>query len=178
MDKASGPRYIVQSDVEPQNIRMDAEGNLWGEVPVMLIQGPIGPERRTHMWSANERGFVPARFVPEVPDDLPGAGLKPDPLEATTIAEFVDTMRRYRRWAGSPSFREMADRVGVRSSSRFCEALKSDRLPTFSLLNAFVVSLEGSSADFQRWAAAWRALEGQPLGGPPRLSLPSGEQME
>lgn len=157
----NGPRYIAQPDAEARNIRMDAEGNLWGEVPVMLAQGPVSPDLKTHIWSAGERRFVPTRFLPEVPEDLPGDTLKPDPLRARTASEFVSTMRRYRRWAGSPSYREMADRVGVRSSSRFCEALKSDRLPTFALLDAFVVSLGGNSADFQRWAAAWRALDGE-----------------
>lgn len=176
--QARGPRYIVQSDVEPRNIRMDAEGNLWGEVPVLLIQGPIRSDRRTHMWSPQERSFLPARFVHEVPDDLPGAGLKPDPVEAATVAEFVDMMNRYRRWAGNPSFREMAERVGVRSPSRFCEALKSDKLPTFSLLNAFVVSLKGDHAYFQRWAAAWRALDEQASAETRPLSLSTGEDVE
>ncbi|WP_049568296.1 hypothetical protein [Nocardiopsis sp. SBT366] len=172
MDQARGPRYVIQTDVDPQNIRMDEDGNLWGEVPVLLVQGPVGPERRTHIWSPTERSFVQARFVPEVPEDLPGAGMKPDPVQAKSVPEFIELMNKYRRWAGSPSFRVMADRVGVRSSSRFCEALRSDRLPTFALLNAFVVALEGTSADFQRWAAAWRALEGELPIGPPALPLP------
>ncbi|WP_117199261.1 hypothetical protein [Nocardiopsis sp. TNDT3] len=171
-----GPWYVVQAHVAPRNIRMDRDGNLWGEVPVTLIQNSPRPDGKTYAWSAEERAFLPARFVPEIPEDLPGDPLKPDPLKAKTVAEFVDTMRRYRRWAGNPSYREMADRVGVRSSSRFCEALKANKLPTFSLLNAFVVSLEGTSADFQRWAASWRALEGEVGGGPQQLSLPSGEE--
>ncbi|MEU0236742.1 hypothetical protein ABZ234_03560 [Nocardiopsis sp. NPDC006198] len=174
--EASGPRYIVKSDVEPRSIRVDEDGNLWGEVPVILVQGPIGSDKDARVWSPQEREFVSAKFTPEVPDDLPGAGMKPDPLKATSVSEFIELMNRYRRWAGSPSYRVMADRVGVRSSSRFCEALKSDRLPTFSLLNAFVVSLEGTSADFQRWAAAWRALDGQTPARPRRLPLPSAEE--
>jgi len=169
--EASGPRYIVKSDAEPRSVRADADGTLWGEVPVILVQGPFGSDETPQVWSASERRFVSAKFAPEVPDDLPGAGMKPDPLKAKSVPEFIELMGKYRRWAGSPSYRVMANRVGVRSSSRFCEALKSDRLPTFALLNAFVVSLEGTSADFQRWAAAWRALEGQTPVGPRRLPL-------
>lgn len=148
----NGPRYIIKPGAEPTNVRIGPDGELRGEVPVMMVQscGDVA-----HTWSPKER-----TFVPQVPDDLPSRRLKPDPLKATTAAEFVDTMRRYRRWAGSPSFREMADRIGVRSPSRFCEALNSDRLPSYTLLNAFIVSLHGSdsSAEFQRWAAAWREL--------------------
>jgi len=72
----------------------------------------------------------------------------------------------------------MAERVGVRSPSRFCEALKSDKLPTFSLLNAFVVSLKGDHAYFQRWAAAWRALDEQASAETRPLSLSTGEDVE
>lgn len=153
-----GARYVIQFDAEPRNIRMAPDGTLWGEVPVTLIQRAPRPDSKTYSWSASGGSFVPARFVPEIPEDLPGERLKPDPLRAKSVDEFVETMRLYRKWAGSPSFRVMADRVGVRSPSRFCEALKSNRLPSFALLNAFVVSLGGTSADFQRWASAWRAL--------------------
>src|SRR5699024_7433988 len=94
---------------------------------------------------------------PEVPDDLPGWGLEPDPLQAKTVAEFIAAMRAYRQWAGAPSYREMVHRVGTGSAAGFCEALKSDRLPKFALLNAFIVSLGGDGAVFQRWVTAWRA---------------------
>ena len=41
------------------------------------------------------------------------------------------------------------------TASFFLEALTSNRLPKFTSVNAFIVSLGGSSADFQRWATPW-----------------------
>jgi hypothetical protein len=40
--------------------------------------------------------------------DVSGLDLRPDPLTATSPAELVAVLQRYRQWAGEPSFRVMA----------------------------------------------------------------------
>jgi hypothetical protein len=151
---------------------MDADGTLWGEVPLTPVRDSHPLTRRTFQLAVEETRIPQPRPAPEVPEDVPGWGMKPDPLNATTVPEFLDTMARYRRWAGEPSYREMARRVGTGSAAGFCEALKADKLPKFTVLNAFVVALGGTSEDFQRWATAWRALDGQTSGSPLMLLLP------
>ncbi|AFR06606.1 hypothetical protein [Nocardiopsis alba] len=159
-----GERYVVASEARPRAVRKDPDGSLWAEFPLTLARDtPPGRRGSVHTVLGPRPAPRPEK-VPEVPEDVPGFSMKPDPMEATSVAEFIEMMRRYRRWAGDPSFRKMSLRVGTCSAAGFCEALKSDRLPTFPLLNAFVVSLGGDSDDFQRWATAWRALDGQAPG--------------
>ncbi|MFW6640529.1 hypothetical protein ACOALZ_10865 [Nocardiopsis algeriensis] len=167
-------QYVIRNDVRPRNVRVEPDGTVWAEFRIVPARGSVSPNHPVFVLAAGEahQGALP-QPVPAVPEDVPGWNCKPDPLGASTPAEFVDMMRRYRRWAGNPSFRDMASRVGVGSPSRFCEALKQDRLPTFALLNAFVVSLGGTGEYFQRWATAWRALDGQAPGRPVMLMLPS-----
>jgi hypothetical protein len=51
-------------------------------------------------------GRYPEAAAPVVPDP-PGLNLCPDPATARTPADFMDTLRSYRKWAGDPSFRSM-----------------------------------------------------------------------
>ncbi len=177
-------RFMIQPGARPQNIRVATDGTLWGEVPVI-------PFREVTLAPGTRSTLNPARAAPpprgpeldepngtsaDVPDDVPGYRLRPDPLEANTVHEFMAMMRRYRRWAGSPSFREMARRVGTCSAAGFCEALNRDKLPKFTLLNAFVVSLGGDREYFQRWATAWRSLDGHVAGEPLMLVLPPADE--
>ncbi|MFV2196891.1 hypothetical protein [Nocardiopsis sp. LOL_012] len=157
------PGYRPIPDALPRRVRRDPDGILWGEVPVVPVSARDGrtPSYRAvvlvddHPRPPTEPPPVSPRTV--VPD-LPGYDMKPDPMTAATPAEFVDVMRRYRKWAGSPSFRKMAERGGLYSAAAFCDALKSDRLPRFTLLNAFVVACDGTEGDWQRWLTAWRRL--------------------
>ncbi|WP_017617947.1 hypothetical protein [Nocardiopsis gilva] len=92
--------------------------------------------------------------------DVEGFDLRPDPLQTSTPSEFVEAMRRYRRWAGNPSYRTMATNCGYTcSAAAFHAALKSEGLPKFTQLNAFVIACGGDEAEFQRWATAWRKLD-------------------
>jgi len=150
---------VPHPHARPRAVRQDAAGALWGEVPLMVVRDVKVSERTDAFSLLGGPRASPAQGAPEVPDDLPGWGLEPDPLQAKTVAEFIAAMRAYRQWAGAPSYREMVHRVGTGSAAGFCEALKSDRLPKFALLNAFIVSLGGDGAVFQRWVTAWRALQ-------------------
>ncbi|MFV2198476.1 hypothetical protein [Nocardiopsis sp. LOL_012] len=160
---ASGYRPVP--DALPRRVRKDADGVLWGEVPVTPVparDNRTAPHRAIVL--VNDQPPPPSPTAPTTPHtvvpDLPGYDMKPDPMTATTPAEFVEVMRRYREWAGSPSYRQMAERGGLYSAATFCDALKSDRRPRYTLLNAFVVACGGSEEDWQRWLTAWRRLGG------------------
>jgi hypothetical protein len=93
------------------------------------------------------------------PEDLPGYGLKPDPLLAETAAEFVELMKQYRIWAEEPSYRELVRRArNAFGASTLCEALKSTQLPPAKLVEAFIWACTGSKEDLQAWMTAWRRL--------------------
>ncbi|WP_433696827.1 hypothetical protein [Nocardiopsis sp. CA-288880] len=175
--------YEVVPDALPRRIRVDAEGMLWGEVPVVPVVSVTPPEeprprtgRSVEVLVVGERSShgsaAGARRRPQAVPDLPGHDLKPDPLLAATPAEFIETMRRYRRWAGEPSFREMNRRVEFCSAAAFCATLRGDQLPKYSVLNAFVVACGGSEEDFQRWVTAWRRLDQNGEERPTMILLP------
>jgi hypothetical protein len=66
----------------------------------------------------------------EAVTDAVGHDLCPDPLIAQTPAELVDALRRFRVWAGEPSFRQMAANSRQRAAaSTLCAALSSKALP-------------------------------------------------
>ena len=61
------------------------------------------------------------------PEDTWGYNLKPNPLLASTSAEFVTALRRYRAWAGNISFRQMAERAHYAvAHSTMCVALNKE----------------------------------------------------
>ncbi|MFF5115063.1 hypothetical protein [Streptosporangium sp. NPDC000509] len=99
-----------------------------------------------------------AMTVRTVIADAPGHDCMPNPLDARSQEEFVDTMRRYRIWAGNPSFREMARRCGQRfSHATFRNILEARTVPQrLDMVETFVVVLGGTPDDKIRWATAWR----------------------
>lgn len=101
----------------------------------------------------------PAMPVKIAIPDVPGHDHKPDPLDADSPEEFVDTMRRYRIWAGNPSLRVMAHRCNQRfSHTTFGNALKASTLPGFDMVDAFITVLGGTAEDKSRWVTAWRSF--------------------
>ncbi|GAB2452163.1 hypothetical protein [Streptosporangium sandarakinum] len=92
--------------------------------------------------------------------DAPGHDCKPNPLDARSQEEFVDTMRRYRIWAGNPSLREMARRCGQQfSHATFRNVLNAQTVPLrLDMVEAFVAALGGTAEDKIRWATAWRSF--------------------
>ncbi|QKW32529.1 hypothetical protein HUT17_05215 (plasmid) [Nocardiopsis flavescens] len=91
--------------------------------------------------------------------DAVGHDLRPDPMTATTPAEFMELLRRYRIWSGQMSYREMALRSGrTVAASTFCTALRRDQLPKQSLLRTIIEVCGGTLAEQQTWVTAWRRL--------------------
>lgn len=96
---------------------------------------------------------------PEPIPDLPGADLRPDPGEAGTVTEFLDCLRNYRIWAGSPSYRTMSRNCQRRfAPSTICTALGGDSLPSFEMVIAIVTACGGPAAHQSEFATAWRRL--------------------
>ncbi|MDA2809185.1 hypothetical protein O4J56_00915 [Nocardiopsis sp. RSe5-2] len=190
------PDYVVVSGVPPRRVRVGSDGMLWGEVPVVPVQGraappsPAGPgaDGRITVSVPHPQGpavsAVPSHHTDEGPSggqavpDIDGFDLRPDPMQMETPAAFMVALRQYRRWAGSPPYREMADRCGnVYSASAMCAALGASELPKYTMLNALILGCGGDEKEFQRWLTAWRVLDGQEKGEeaptrPPMVLLP------
>lgn len=91
--------------------------------------------------------------------DASGYDLKPNPLNATTAAEFVETLRQYRAWSGDPSWRAMAiqaDQAVVFST--MYNAMNSDALPRWEVMKAIIIGCGGGEDDLRPFASAWRRL--------------------
>jgi hypothetical protein len=120
-----------------------------------------------HEWDQLNRrlanqGRYPATAAPVVPD-TPGLNLCPDPGTAQTAAEFMETLRTYRIWAGKPSYRAMANVIKNQCSQHFASstihaALQSDDLPALQLVQAVITACGGSDAHQQMFTSAWRRL--------------------
>jgi hypothetical protein len=92
-------------------------------------------------------------------NDASGFDLKPDPLHATTPAEFVRVLNEYKLWSGNPSWRMMArnaDHMVVHSTMH--NAMKGDSLPNFDVMKAIVIGCGGGEEDLKEFATAWRRI--------------------
>ncbi|MCL2583705.1 MAG: hypothetical protein FWE35_14775 [Streptosporangiales bacterium] len=99
-----------------------------------------------------------AAVPPPIPD-LPGTDLRPDPGSAETIAEFLDCLRKYRIWAGSPSYRIMSRNCKRQfAPSTICTALGGDSLPGLEMVIAIVSACGGTVQHQSEFATAWRRL--------------------
>ena len=125
----------------------------------------------------------PEAAAPVIPDP-PGLNLCPDPGAARTSAEFMDTLRKYRKWAGEPSFRVMEHVIRKQRGQHFAAstihaALRSHDLPSLQKVQAIITACGGSDAHQQMFTTAWRQLampqsdDAQPAG--PRTLCPAGE---
>jgi hypothetical protein len=107
-------------------------------------------------------GRYPETPAPVVPDP-PDVNLCPDPGAARTPCEFMQTLRKYRKWAGEPSFRAMEYLIKMRRGQRFAAstihaALKGEDLPSLQKVQAIVTACGGSDSDQQMFTTAWRRL--------------------
>jgi hypothetical protein len=103
-------------------------------------------------------GAGPARPRPVI-GDADGYHLRPDPLHAQTPADLMAVLRRFRIWAGEPSFRRMAQASRDRLSASTVHAvLHSEALPSLQVLLAIVSGCGGSNDDLKAFATAWRTL--------------------
>ncbi|MEY9214769.1 hypothetical protein NI17_018160 [Thermobifida halotolerans] len=149
--------YRIAPDAHPRRVRRGPDGVLYGEVPLVPdTDGETGRHDRDGRQQGKPDRPPRLRAVP----DLDGHDNRPDPMAATTPAEFVAAMRLFRRWAGSPSYRQMQQNCGGRcSATSFHTALSQKRLPKLPLVEAFITACGGDDAEYRRWATAWRRLE-------------------
>jgi hypothetical protein len=120
------------------------------------VAGALGPGRGRHRLPATR---------PEPARDIWGFNLKPDPLTATTSAEFIDALRHYRAWAGNTPFRQMAARAHQAvAHSTMWVALNSSDLPALKVVVAIVVGCGGDAGDQGKFVAAWRRVNSGNVG--------------
>jgi hypothetical protein len=91
--------------------------------------------------------------------DAAGFDLKPNPLTATTPAEYLDALWRYRAWSGDPSWRAMAKRAGqaVVHSTMYA-AMNGDALPKLDVVKAIIIGCGGGEDDLTVFVTAWRRI--------------------
>lgn len=98
---------------------------------------------------------------PVIPD-ADGINLKPDPLEAGSLAELEDLVRDYRKWAGEPSTRKIAQRSqGIFSHATASKIIYNrPHKPPLKMeyLIGIIRGCGGDQAEQQRWVTAWRIL--------------------
>ena len=91
--------------------------------------------------------------------DAPGSNWGPDPEAIKTPAEFMESLRRYRLWAGNPSFRRMQRQCGERfAASTICTALKGSELPSQDMADAIIIGCGGLQEHREAFASAWRRI--------------------
>jgi len=90
---------------------------------------------------------------------MPGFDLCPDPAAALTPADLTGALRRYRVWAGEPSYRVMAARTRhVCAASTLHAALNSQQLPPLATVQAIVTACGGTPEHYQAFTTAWRRI--------------------
>jgi hypothetical protein len=93
--------------------------------------------------------------------DVPDRDGRPDPAAARTPAEFVEALRRLKRWAGL-GYRQLEKRgtaAGVAlPRSTVTAALARDSLPREDLVAALVQACGGDAEDVTRWVTARRRI--------------------
>jgi hypothetical protein len=137
------------------------------QVTVLLDQADQNPGKHR-----SPNGGAPGEQI----GDADGYDLKPDPLAATTPAEFITTLWQYRAWSGDPSWRKMAARAGhMVVHSTMHTAMHSDSLPKFEVMKAIIIGC-GGDADLRAFATSWRRIESatarRPVAGPGLLTAP------
>ena len=92
--------------------------------------------------------------------DASGFDLKPDPLAATTDAQFIKALWDYKAWSGDPSWRAMAARAGQRVvHSTMYGAMHGSVLPKLEVVKAIISGCGGGEDDLRAFATAWRQLD-------------------
>lgn len=92
-------------------------------------------------------------------NDAFGDDLKPNPLTATTSAEFIDALRQYRAWSGDPSWRMIAKQSGrTVVYSTMWNAMNGTALPKLDVVKAIVIGCGGGEDDLSSFVTAWRRI--------------------
>lgn len=83
----------------------------------------------------------------------------PDPMAATTVAQFHAKLVELHIWDGAASLRTLAERNSRLSRSTVSDLLRrEDHLPKLDLLRAFVLAC-GAGGEWPRWELAWQRLK-------------------
>lgn len=94
--------------------------------------------------------------------DAFGDDLKPNPLTATTPAEFIDVLRQYRAWSGDPSWRAIATTARQSGNtvvySTLWNAMNGAALPKLDVVKAIVIGSGGGEDDLNSFVTAWRRI--------------------
>jgi transcriptional regulator with XRE-family HTH domain len=95
----------------------------------------------------------------EAEDEPAPTPLKSDPFSAATPADFTAALRKYRRWAGSPAFSDMAAHAKHRvAANAMHAAINGKALPKLDVVKAIITGCGGSEDDLQAFATAWRHI--------------------
>jgi hypothetical protein len=93
-----------------------------------------------------------------------GLEFRPDPREARDDAELMQAVRRYRVWAGEPSYRDMERTLSqmqtVRrlGTSTLHTILNKDQLPRLETFIALLTACGAPAEDQVLFVAAWRRI--------------------
>jgi hypothetical protein len=121
------------------------------QVTVLLDQADRSPGRHR-----SPIGKTPSRQI----SDVRGFDLKPNPLTATTAAEFITALWQYKAWSGDPSWRKMAAQAGQAVvHSTMHAAMHGSALPKFDVVKAIIIGCGGGEDDLRAFATAWRRIE-------------------
>jgi hypothetical protein len=108
--------------------------------------------------------------------DTSGGSGRPDPAEARSPGEFVDAMRRLKRWSGL-GFRRLEQRAGAAGDalprSTVTAALARDTLPREDLVAAFARTCGCGADEVERWVAARRRLAAADSAQPAGKAVPT-----
>jgi DNA-binding SARP family transcriptional activator/transcriptional regulator with XRE-family HTH domain len=131
----------------------------WADALIRIIPARHPPSTRGRRHAGATEQVTPTR-VP-IPD-APGFDLRPDPLQAHTAADLVQALRRFRLWAGAPSFRKMAGLLPTGSKvsiAAMCKALRSETLPSQQVMAAVVIGCGGTREQLQEFMTTWRKIQ-------------------
>jgi hypothetical protein len=121
-------------------------------------QQKLTTERRKYLARASLMTTAPDGSAAPAADSAPPR--RPDPRVIHTIPHLISELNRLRIWHGNPSLRDLArDSEHAFGPSTLGEALnRQDRLPSFSLLTAFVTTCGEPSELVEQWQNAWRQI--------------------
>jgi hypothetical protein len=92
-------------------------------------------------------------------NDAEGFDLRPNPLAATTPAEYIAALWQYKAWSGDPSWRAMAKRAGQAVvHSTMYTAMNGSTLPKLDVVKAIIIGCGGGEEDLSTFVTAWRRI--------------------
>ncbi|MFD0688138.1 hypothetical protein [Actinomadura fibrosa] len=103
----------------------------------------------------------PARHEPPGRRDVPVTVAPPDPSSAQDSAQYVEMMKKFRRYKGDPPFRAMEDACRRHPRIERCYSYgsfstigKNGKLPKRDLVRAYIAGAGGSDAEIDQWLEA------------------------